>query len=105
MFCDGSIVVDVGLPWTMYTWYMTLSTAHIMQRKPIVQSLLRDFNSISRADNDTCILTDSCLPLLFDIFRESKVRHHSCFTVVGWGQYIRIFQLLNYPLGINKRFD
>jgi len=62
----------MGLPWNLYTWYLTLNTAHVLRRKAIVQSLLNEFSKVNR-DSDESHLTEHCLPLMFDIFRDSKV--------------------------------
>ncbi|KAF6028325.1 hypothetical protein EB796_013376 [Bugula neritina] len=78
-----------GLPWTIYTWYMTLSAAHITHRKPIAQSLLKEFNTINLVDNMK-LFTECCLPLMFDIFRESKNEMSS-------RQLAAIFSLLYGP--------
>lgn len=63
-----------GIQWTVHTWCQSVYTAHATRRKAIVQCLLKDFNCVRYDDNKTEFL-EECLPLLFDIFRHSKVRN------------------------------
>ena len=63
---------SLGVSWTLHCWTMTLNTASQLHRKPVVQCLLRDFGSIKIDEYDEEFV-DEGLPLMFDVFRRSKV--------------------------------
>lgn len=67
-----SLFLLSGIPWSLYTWYRTLNTAYRSQRKALIQSLLHDFHTVYKRET-TPLLVQQCLPLMFEIFRESKV--------------------------------
>ena len=63
---------NLGVPWTLYTWYQTLSAAFNMRRRSIVHNMLKDFTTC-RQDDYTMEFIYDALPLLMDILRTSKV--------------------------------
>ena len=63
---------SLGVSWTLHCWVMTLNTAVQLHRKAVVQCLLRDFGSIKIEEYDDEFV-DEGLPLMFDIFKHSKV--------------------------------
>ena len=68
-------VLVVGVPWTCYAWGRCVEAAYNMARRTILQRLLRDFHdcSVDRRSRDCPEFRREFLPLLFDIFRHSKV--------------------------------
>ncbi len=63
---------NLGVPWTLYTWYQTLAAAYNMRRRSITHNLLKDFSTCRQDDYNTEFITDA-LPLLMDILTHSKV--------------------------------
>jgi len=68
---------NLGIPWTLHCWMHTLATAHDQQLENIIDQLLQDFLQVWPDDYSTQFV-DECLPLLFNIFRFSKVLCESC---------------------------
>lgn len=68
---------NLGIPWTLHCWMHTLATAHDQQLENIIDQLLQDFLQVWPDDYSTQFV-DECLPLLFNIFRFSKVLCGSC---------------------------
>ncbi|XP_072172114.1 ankyrin repeat and BTB/POZ domain-containing protein 2-like [Diadema setosum] len=62
---------SLGVAWTFHSWLETLHTAQYFHRRAIVQCLFRDFGSIA-VDEDFEELIQDGLPLMFEIFRQSK---------------------------------
>ncbi|RWS28717.1 ankyrin repeat and BTB/POZ domain-containing protein 2-like protein [Leptotrombidium deliense] len=62
---------NFGVPWTLYCWMQTLSTAHEMKLDAITDQLLQDFLHLW-PDDCSAQFVDECLPLLFSIFRHCK---------------------------------
>lgn len=63
---------DLGVPWTLHCWMHTLATAHEHRLESIIDQLLQDFLQVW-PDDYSAQFVDECLPLLFTIFRCSKV--------------------------------
>lgn len=65
---------NVGIPWTLHCWVNALSTAHELRCEPIVDQLLQDcLQILPMEDASQGHFVEDCLPLLFAIFRNSKV--------------------------------
>nr|XP_054761238.1 ankyrin repeat and BTB/POZ domain-containing protein 3-like [Lytechinus pictus] len=62
---------SLGVPWTFHCWLETLRTAKYFHRLAIIQCLFRDFGSIPVEDDYEELIRDG-LPLMFEIFRQSK---------------------------------
>lgn len=84
MVAVGNVPLDItldlrnlGIPWTLHCWMHTLATAHDQQLENIIDQLLQDFLQVWPDDYSTQFV-DECLPLLFNIFRFSKVLCGSC---------------------------
>lgn len=84
MVAVGNVPLDItldlrnlGIPWTLHCWMHTLATAHDQQLENIIDQLLQDFLQVWPDDYSTQFV-DECLPLLFNIFRFSKVLCVSC---------------------------
>ncbi|XP_078273216.1 ankyrin repeat- and BTB/POZ domain-containing protein 3-B isoform X2 [Rhinoraja longicauda] len=60
-----------GVPWSLHSWFLSLETAFVQHRRPVIQCLLREFGSLKEEDIQRQLLLE-CLPLLFDILRASK---------------------------------
>jgi hypothetical protein len=72
----------------------TLATAHDQQLENIIDQLLQDFLQVW-PDDYSAQFVDECLPLLFNIFRFSKVQYESyqgekSVTNV-WSHYLQSF--------------
>lgn len=65
---------NLGVPWTLHCWMHTLGTAHEHRLESVIDQLLQDFLQDWPEDYSTQFV-DECLPLLFTIFRYSKVIH------------------------------
>lgn len=61
-----------GVPWTLHCWMNTLAMAYEMQVEPMIDQLLQDYLQVWPEDCSSQFV-DECLPLLFTIFRHSKV--------------------------------
>ncbi|XP_030844958.1 ankyrin repeat and BTB/POZ domain-containing protein BTBD11 [Strongylocentrotus purpuratus] len=62
---------SLGVPWTFHCWLETLRTAKYFHRLAIIQCLFRDFGSIPIEEDYEELIRDG-LPLMFEIFRQSK---------------------------------
>ena len=72
---------NLGVPWTLYTWYQTLSAAYNMRRRSITHNMLKDFSTCRHDDYNTEFIYDA-LPLLMDILNHSKVKPpHALFSL------------------------
>lgn len=60
-----------GVSWSLHSWFLSLETAFVQHRRPVIQCLLREFGSLKEEDVQRQLLLE-CLPLLFDILRVSK---------------------------------
>ena len=58
--------------WTLHCWMHSLATAHEMHLDSVIDQLLQDFLQVC-PDDYSSQLVQECLPLLFNIFRYSKV--------------------------------
>lgn len=58
--------------WTLHCWMHSLATAHEMRLDSVIDQLLQDFLQVCPDDYSTQFVQE-CLPLLFNIFRYSKV--------------------------------
>lgn len=76
---------DLGVPWTLHCWMHTLATAHEHRLESIIDQLLQDFLQVW-PDDYSAQFVDECLPLLFTIFRCSKVSadFHGSVTLCKW---------------------
>lgn len=63
------------ISWTLHCWMHTLSIAHEMRIDSVIDQLLQDFLQVCPDDYSTQFVQE-CLPLLFNIFRYSKVRRN-----------------------------
>lgn len=63
---------NLGVTWTLHCWMCTLATAHEHHLENMIDQLLQDFLAVWPDDCSTQFV-DECLPLLFNIFRYSKV--------------------------------
>lgn len=62
--------------WTLHCWMHSLATAHEIRLDSVIDQLLQDFLQVCPDDYSTQFVQE-CLPLLFNIFRYSKVSHIS----------------------------
>lgn len=58
--------------WTLHCWMHSLLTAHERRLDSVIDQLLQDFLQVCSDDYSTQFVQE-CLPLLFNIFRHSKV--------------------------------
>lgn len=65
----------LGVPWTLHCWMHALSAAHELRLDTVIDQLLQDFLQVCPDDYSSQFVTE-CLPLLFNIFRHSKVSRH-----------------------------
>lgn len=63
----------LGVPWTLHCWMHGLAAAHELRLDAVIDQLLQDFFQVCPDDYSQQFVTE-CLPLLFNIFRYSKVR-------------------------------
>lgn len=63
----------LGVPWTLHCWMHALAAAHELRLDAVIDQLLQDFLQVCPDDYSSQFVTE-CLPLLFNIFRYSKVR-------------------------------
>jgi ankyrin repeat and BTB/POZ domain-containing protein 2 len=63
----------IGVPWTLHCWMLALSSAHELRLESVIDQLLQDFLQVWPDDYSEQFV-DECLPLLFTIFRYSKVQ-------------------------------
>lgn len=62
----------LGVPWTLHCWMHALAAAHELRLDAVIDQLLQDFLQVCPDDYSSQFVTE-CLPLLFNIFRYSKV--------------------------------
>ncbi|XP_064417430.1 ankyrin repeat and BTB/POZ domain-containing protein 3-B isoform X2 [Latimeria chalumnae] len=68
------VTIDIrslGVPWTLHTWLESLRTSFRQHRRPLIQCLLKEFNSIQEEEYTEELVTQG-LPLMFEILRASK---------------------------------
>jgi ankyrin repeat and BTB/POZ domain-containing protein 2 len=63
----------LGVPWTLHCWMHALAAAHELRLDAVIDQLLQDFLQVCPDDYSQQFVSE-CLPLLFNIFRYSKVR-------------------------------
>lgn len=63
---------SLGIPWTLYCWMQSLGAAHEARLDCVIDQLLQDFLQVCPDDYSQQFVQE-CLPLLFNIFRYSKV--------------------------------
>lgn len=63
---------QLGVTWTLHCWMTSLSTATDLHLDSVMDNLLQDFLS-AWPDDYSSQIVDECLPLLFNIFRYTKV--------------------------------
>lgn len=68
----------LGVPWTLHCWMHALAAAHELRLDAVIDQLLQDFLQVCPDDYSQQFVTE-CLPLLFNIFRYSKVRYVKWF--------------------------
>lgn len=64
----------LGVPWTLHCWMHSLGAAHEARLDCVIDQLLQDFLQVCPDDYSSQFVQE-CLPLLFNIFRYSKVRN------------------------------
>ena len=69
---------NLGVPWTLHCWMHTLATAHEHSLENVIDQLLQDFLQVWGPDDYSTQFVDECLPIIFNIFRYSKV----CFSQI-----------------------
>lgn len=62
----------LGVPWTLHVWMQSLAAAHDLQLDAVIEELLQEFSHVCPHDYSPQ-LGNECLPLLFNIFRHTKV--------------------------------
>lgn len=62
----------LGVPWTLHCWMHALAAAHELRLDTVIDQLLQDFLQVCPDDYSQQFVME-CLPLLFNIFRYSKV--------------------------------
>lgn len=62
----------LGVPWTLHCWMHALAAAHELRLDAVIDQLLQDFLQVCPEEYSQQF-TGECLPLLFNIFRFSKV--------------------------------
>lgn len=62
----------MGVPWTLHCWMNALAAAHELRLDTVIDQLLQDFLQVCPDDYSQQFVME-CLPLLFSIFRYSKV--------------------------------
>ena len=87
----------LGVPWTLHCWMHALAAAHELRLDTVIDQLLQDFLQVCPDDYSQQFVTE-CLPLLFSIFRYSKVcvlnnfilHFHSRFSCVFMPSTFRV---------------
>lgn len=75
MYAFADITIELrsmGVPWTLHCWMNALAAAHELRLDTVIDQLLQDFLQVCPDDYSQQFVTE-CLPLLFSIFRYSKV--------------------------------
>jgi ankyrin repeat/BTB/POZ domain-containing protein 2 len=73
---------NLGVPWTLHCWMHTLATAHEHSLENVIDQPLQDFLQVWGPDDYSTQFVDECLPIIFNIFRYSKVyvvKRKHCF--------------------------
>jgi ankyrin repeat/BTB/POZ domain-containing protein 2 len=95
---------NLGVPWTLHCWINALATAHDLRCEPIVDQLLQDFLQIlPNEDFSQGHFVEDCLPLLFTIFRNSKVKSKTVFLILAHLQWTSSGQNFTFSLIITER--
>lgn len=76
--------------WTLHCWMHSLSIAHEMHIDSVIDQLLQDFLQVCPDDYSTQFVQE-CLPLLFNIFRYSKVRELDYYSANYHQSYVQRF--------------
>lgn len=63
----------LGVPWTLHCWMHALAAAHELRLDTVIDQLLQDSILQVCPDDYSQQFVTECLPLLFSIFRYSKV--------------------------------
>lgn len=71
----------IGVPWTLHCWMHALAAAHELRLDAVIDQLLQDFLQVCPDDYSSQFVSE-CLPLLFNIFRYSKVNKTFCESVL-----------------------
>ncbi|KAJ8984963.1 hypothetical protein NQ317_007833 [Molorchus minor] len=66
----------LGVPWTLHCWMHSLGAAHEARLDCVIDQLLQDFLQVCPDDYSSQFVQE-CLPLLFNIFRYSKVKRRN----------------------------
>lgn len=75
LFYVADITIELramGVPWTLHCWMNALAAAHELRLDTVIDQLLQDFLQVCPDDYSQQFVME-CLPLLFSIFRYSKV--------------------------------
>lgn len=78
------------VPWTLHCWMHALAAAHELRLDAVIDQLLQDFLQVCPDDYSSQFVSE-CLPLLFNIFRYSKV--------------IFVVKTVALPLSLNEMFS
>lgn len=70
---------SLGVSWTLHCWMHSLGSAHEARLDCVIDQLLQDFLQVCPDDYSSQFVQE-CLPLLFNIFRYSKVGHNLIFV-------------------------
>lgn len=82
----------LGVPWTLHCWMHSLGAAHEARLDCVIDQLLQDFLQVCPDDYSPQFVQE-CLPLLFNIFRYSKVRK---LKTVGTFHVSCLVEQINY---------
>jgi len=97
LFADITIELRaLGVPWTLHCWMHALAAAHELRLDTVIDQLLQDFLQVCPDDYSQQFVTE-CLPLLFSIFRYSKVCVSNNF-ILHFLIFVRLYAL-NLPDG------
>jgi hypothetical protein len=72
----------LGVPWTLHCWMNALAAGHELRLDTVIDQLLQDFLQVCPDDYSQQFVME-CLPLLFSIFRYSKVCVSNNFICVS----------------------
>lgn len=73
----------MGVPWTLHCWMNALAAAHELRLDTVIDQLLQDFLQVCPDDYSQQFVME-CLPLLFSIFRYSKVCVSNIFILISF---------------------